>query len=441
MVIVLLIGPYMSIVGHYEEVWKALGRAEWGNLEFLGQGENHAFRIAYRIHGDAFRAFHNQKMMALSWKASSAIGDSWKTRILFALVPCRMMVKQQRGALARFNTLAKALRCFAAMLNILHTGVMPADGELPDGITVSHNCCKSRRPLNPHGCCSHGGMAGAPIAGPWRWGFAGVTGDLEFLRDANLQVGSGRYWACKEVCCSKCFASAVSEELSYKNVSPAAAWRNTLVTTPGLLAGLECRYHPPLKQLQGWRHELNLEDCLHVIFLGVGSDIVGSTIKFLCKEGFYGDGPLPARVDRCREAAVTFTRRETAMPSFAQLCKSEEFPVLETKGAMVKQLLKFISAEASVYALTSHSVEATQVAEMNEALQEAVEACGKKTMAITNHHQPSPPKVKPSRYFNHRRRQLPPPSPTNHHRQLPTTANRHHFLYGGHGHCGRGHAG
>ncbi len=137
------------------QVWNALGRAEWGNLEFLEGEENHAFRIAYRIHGDAFRAFNNQKMMALSWKASSGKGDSWKTRLLFTLVPSHMMVKKQRGPQGRFNTLAWALRYFADMLNILHTGVMP--GELPNGISVSHDCCNSGKSLTPHGCCSHGG--------------------------------------------------------------------------------------------------------------------------------------------------------------------------------------------------------------------------------------------------------------------------------------------
>ncbi len=244
-------------------MWEALGRTTWGaELPGVRDKSNQATRIAIRLHGDGFRAYRHQKVMALTWRATSARGDSWRSRVLFTLIPVNVMIKEQKGPLAKHNTLMWALRHFARMLNILISGTFPA--SLPPGIST------------PRGCCSPG--AGGPLCGPWTFAYAGMTGDLEFHRDANLHIASGRYYACNS-CCSKCLASKTDPHLAYDDVSDTAGWRSTVLDTATYLAMTPAPMWPPAKLIHGWCHELCLDDTLHTLFLGVGQDVLGSAIR------------------------------------------------------------------------------------------------------------------------------------------------------------------
>ncbi len=124
-------------------MWEALGRTTWGaDLPAVRDKPNQATRIAFRLHGDAFRAYRHQKVMALTWRGTSARGDSWRSRILFTLIPVNLMIKQRRGPLARHNTLMWALRHFTRMLNILVSGT-------PSAPTARHQCAPGL--LQPRG--------------------------------------------------------------------------------------------------------------------------------------------------------------------------------------------------------------------------------------------------------------------------------------------------
>ena len=132
--------------GSYIDVWSAMAQTDWGRE--LPQVRDHfswPWRIAFRLHGDAFRCFKQQKIMGLQWKASTSMGNPWLTRLLFTLIPVELMIKATRGRNAQFNTLWHALRYFSWFMNVLYGGTGPL--ELPPGVNIrgrSRSCTEPR---------------------------------------------------------------------------------------------------------------------------------------------------------------------------------------------------------------------------------------------------------------------------------------------------------
>ncbi len=170
--------------------------------------------------------------------------------------------------------------------------------------------------------------------------------------------------------------------LAFDDVSDSAAWRETVFDTAAFLASTTVR--PPLSRIHGWCYELNLDDCLHVLFLGVGRDVIGSTVVWLCRNGCYGDGTLAAQLVRCHAEAVAFARNRIVVPEFTPsalgLTDADQYPVMETtKGAHNKLLLEFVADAAEIFAVTQATEESMQVATMTRSLQDAVklmDRCG-----------------------------------------------------------------
>ncbi len=112
----------------------------------------------------------------------------------------------------------------------------------------------------------------APIAGPWLFGYAGLVGDLEFKRDANLHVALGQYWgrrATKEKthCCSKCWATTDNAD----DVGAGVPWRapaGSISSEDYLAMASAVDAVTPLAEAVNWAHELDLDDDLHMIFQG-----------------------------------------------------------------------------------------------------------------------------------------------------------------------------
>ncbi len=289
--------------------------------------------------------------------------------MLFTLIPHSMMITAQRGELAQYNTLSWALRHFAHMLNLLCAPCIPQ--ELPEGIY-------------PRGCCSpgvHRSLIGSAPCEGWAFGYAGLTGDMEFMRDANLQIASGRYYACRS-CCPKCRASTVDPALDCYNVKDDAGWRDTLITTEGYLADTPLDALPPLHEVHGWAYELNLDDCLHILFLGVVQDIVASCLVVLCLRGFYGPGNISEQLRKCHREAVRFAAGRMVIPDFTRASmKLEEagnYPEIGGKASLAKLLLRFAASEAELFAIAHpESEEARLCHAATHSLQDAVETMDK----------------------------------------------------------------
>ncbi len=169
---------------------------------------------------------------------------------------------------------------------------------------------------DPHGA-ARGDLCGVDLSGGWTFGYAGLTGDMEFMRDANLQIASARYYACRN-CCPKCHASTVDPTLDCYSVQDGAEWRDTIITTEHFLANTPEEELPPLHELHGWAYELNLDDCLHILFLGVVQDLVGSCLVLLCLRGFYGPGNLSEQLLTCHLEAVRFAAGALVVPPFSR---------------------------------------------------------------------------------------------------------------------------
>ena len=239
--------------GVHVPLWAAFGKTKWGQgLPAVQDPYTQPWRIGYRVHGDGFRCFKNTKMMALSWRATSARGCPWWSRHLFTLIPWCMCIKTQRGAMAKHNTLRCALRHMTRLLNVLETGLGPT--VLPPGVELCDNGSQARA------------LKDAPIAGPWLFSFAGLVGDLEFKRDAHMLIALGNYWGRKVGhVCSKCWAT----DENCDDASPDAPWRSQPIDNEQYLALASATDSvTPVSCATNWAHELDLDDDLHLIFQG-----------------------------------------------------------------------------------------------------------------------------------------------------------------------------
>ncbi len=358
--------PAGAAGGECARFWQAMGQAPWAkDLPQVTDKENQDRRIPYRIHGDAFRAYKRQRIVALTWRAAASEGDSWRTRLLFTLIPKRLMVHEQRGGLAQWNTLTWCLRHFARLLNILHIGSFPE--QLPDGITCGAGWCSLRH---------HEQLRGEAVCGKWLFGFAGMGGDLEWFRDANLLMPFQRYYACKNVCC-KCEAHTTAADKLYSDMSSAAGWRQRPIDTQRYLQLCPQVCRTPLTEIIGWSWELgNMEDVMHTVFLGIGADLVATTLVRLCQLGWYGEGSLACQLACCHAEAVQFCSCPVPdfTPGLLGLTAQDSEAYMPTKAATVKALLGFLVQEVGLFWVERGSHEAALLRAATEGLQGFVQA-------------------------------------------------------------------
>ncbi len=352
--------PAGAAGGECARFWQAMRQAPWAKeLPQVTDVQNQDRRIPYRIHGDAFRAYKRQRIVALTWRAAASQGDSWRTRLLFTLIPKRLMVHEQSGGLSQWNTLTWCLRHFARLLNILHIGTFP--DNLPEGITCGAGCCSLRQQEQ---------LCGKAVCGQWLFGFAGMGGDLEWFRDANLLMPFRRYYACKNVCC-KCEAHTSSADRLYSDMGMAAGWRQRPIDTQRYLQLCSPPCRTPLAEIIGWSWELsNLEDVMHTVFLGIGADLVATTLQRLCQLGWYGEGPLASQLERCHTEAARFCSCPVLdfTPGLLGLTALDSEAFMATKAATVKALLGFVVQEVGLFEVQDGSREAAHLRAAAEGL-------------------------------------------------------------------------
>ena len=170
------------------------------------------------------------------------------------------------------------------------------------------------------------------------------------------------YHATQLHCCSKCWASRDPSmpELAYDDLRPQAGWRPTCMNTREYLAiARPLNAVTPFADIQGWAHELDLEDDLHNIFQGFGADWVGSAIVALAEDGFYGNGTLEARLARAHESASVFSKGKCFMPDFtlAHLGlgdNQQAWPEMAGKAALIKHLVFFVEEECRLYHIANY---------------------------------------------------------------------------------------
>ena len=194
----------------------------------------------------------------------------WQSYMLCALIPHRLMVSRGPN-----RTLYGLLRAMVASFNCMS---IRGGGSMPS---------------EPFPGCGWGHIdkaeAGKKVAGQWFFEYSGLKGDLEFKRDVNGWIDTGRYYACMCHCCAHCFASAIIPELPYDDFRKDAAHKKTIISTDHVLANTEVSQQSPLMTLYGWLHELDCPDLLHNVNQGSGQGLCGSALVILGEAHFYDD--------------------------------------------------------------------------------------------------------------------------------------------------------
>ncbi len=100
----------------------------------------------------------------------------------------------------------------------------------------------------------------------------------------------------------------------------------------------------------------------------------------MCRQGHYGDGRLATQLATCHKHAAAFARGLMVIPEFTRAAFNQllhDYPVFEGKASLIKLLLQFALQEAELFVLahcSAEASEASQVAHMVAALQEAITA-------------------------------------------------------------------
>ena len=261
------------------------------------------------VHGDAARAFKCQKILILSWMCGLMSGCSWNSRLLYSVIPADELSQL---------TLQSLLAAFANDINELQ------------------RCLKL----------------------PWRFLYVASKGDLEWHAMAyRLQ----RYYRCS-LLCFKCFASQTEADLLYTNLLDDAGWTCTDVQTSHLLEEFADAPEgaPSLCSIEGWSAEMMFWDLMHILFIGLGRLICGSSMVLLCVTGFYSrsnctDSHLLGMHGRFRDWRLRhnvavyvekFTHKLIGCPNEIDKCdRYANFPELDVKAAHVKCIIMFLADE------------------------------------------------------------------------------------------------
>ena len=155
-------------------------------------------------------------------------------------------------------------------------------------------------------------IAGHPVAPGFSFEYLGLKGDLEFKRDALGHQETRRYYACAEFACSNCDATSYPEcpDMCYDNFRRDAPHVKTRMTTARFIALLK-DIHPktPLVNLVGFLLELDCNDILHTLGLGVLEDLAGSILVLLGSCRFWhSDAGLEGQWEVARELLGTYCK-------------------------------------------------------------------------------------------------------------------------------------
>jgi hypothetical protein len=271
--------------------------------------------VPFCIHGDAARAFKNQKLLIISWSPSLVRGCSWDTRFLYCVLPWEVLIPN---------------------------------------VTIRQLLSEFRNDINDLQRSTH--------CGPWRFAFFGSKGDLEWMQ---LAYDLRRYYRCN-LLCSRCFASQSPKhpELLYTDLSDEAAWRHTFVQTCDFLRNsAQTGPLPPLCQIAGWSAQSLLWDSMHNIYLGVAQDILGSGLQLLCDLKYFEEAPTERQLKVAHASVRAFCQQrglQCGIPLLDQHNTSHMtgnvwYPTVElSKAAHAKLLLFWLADEFFCASILGH---------------------------------------------------------------------------------------
>ena len=225
------------------EFWDAARNEDWARAHPVYEQDLRNY-LPIRIHGDDGKYSKERSVCIWNWSGVFPHGDAQDTRFLITVVPthifwCEGKVNKTLEAVTSFLTWS---------INVMFAGVWPEEGFAAASLN-------GERLLK----------AGGPLAGNWRAAFAGFKSDWKFEKEVFMQT---RCWRARLVC-PNCLASSQGENLY---TDPDGNWRNTTFNHADLAAEPDPR--SPLEGILGFHHDLVYVDVMHVLFLGIGRDLV-----------------------------------------------------------------------------------------------------------------------------------------------------------------------
>jgi hypothetical protein len=241
--------------------WQGVQSEEWFQRHpDLKVHERLPFTIPIRVHGDEGTGQKKKGILVMQWQGCLRHASTLESKFLITTMPTRLYVKQNK-----VNVTLEALNKFIAWsINQMSTGLWATSGEA--------------RHLNTL-------KAGCELAGPWRAVFAGLKGDWKFVKEATRCARGPS----SRLVCPECFASSTDDMFNYADTRADAPWRMTRVRHDHWEENTPADARPSISHIRGWHVSLVYWDLLHMLFLGVGQDFVGSALVVMCREKHFGD--------------------------------------------------------------------------------------------------------------------------------------------------------
>jgi hypothetical protein len=176
----------------------------------------------------------------------------------------------------------------------------------------------------------------------WRGCYVGLKGDWKYQCQA-LELFS-QNWKSKN-CCEMCLA-APDGIFNYCNVGESAPWTyTTSVSSTNKL--------PSLGRVRGFSWYSNFADLLHVVWIGIGRDVVGGALMDLAESAAFS-GSYPDRLDLIHAEFMAWCGAQTPRvhagleglalgDMYKMSTVSTEYPVFRGKGFQCKVLVAFLA--------------------------------------------------------------------------------------------------
>ena len=132
------------------------------------------------------------------------------------------------------------------------------------------------------------------LSSGWSAVFFAWIGDLKARKEAHRFSASYAHTFVCDSCCAQQAHRSASSELLYQRFDDDAPHRATRISHQTYLAANVGRLSP-WTQVPGWRLELTLWDCMHVVYLSIARDHIASHLCLWVEAGLLSEGARPTR--------------------------------------------------------------------------------------------------------------------------------------------------
>ena len=313
-----LLGRHRNAGGFWRQV--AASGIEHHVNDDMNFAPHRDFIIPTYWHSDGGDVYKDTEYSIYSWTSSLVHDvDTLDSKFLVCLV------EQSRKVPG--VTDAELVRFIAWNLRVMGSGLHPSRDHLDQPMTGKR-----------------AGLSNKPLAAGWRAAFYGWQGDTK----EKVKVhGFSRNWMSNFICefCLGC--RHLSEGNAY-DFAEGSMWQRYLISHDQYMLATHPAAQSPWTQVQSWRIDRNLDDLLHMIYLGFGKDVAAQLIfESACEFESVQEG-LVMLTKECRkfykDRKISFNTKVFTM-SMLSLSTHADMPTLETKmkGAQTKMIFLWIS--------------------------------------------------------------------------------------------------